>query len=898
MEMVNNMADFLYEKYDGSTGIFVNYFKDLVPKYITENLRYELRPYQLEGIGRYLHYATKDETNRSYPEQLLFNMATGSGKTMMMAALILEKYKQGERNFLFFVNNSNIIEKTRANFLDSTSGKYLFADSIMIADELVEIQEVTDFSDSNEDVINLLFTTIQQLHIDLNTPRENRLSYEQFEDISVVMLADEAHHLNAGLNADEKKDNTSWTATVDNIQRNAKKSSLFEFTATIDLSDADIAAKYREHLLYKYDLKDFRLDGYSKDVLFHLVNNEVDVRMLQAIIISQFRKKVALKNGINLKPLILFKSQKKTESAGNLSDFLEILDGLTADQIEQQKQSSTGLDGILTQAFDFFDENGITHDNLIAELKEDFREERLMLIDSDNKTSDKLIELNTLEDPKNEIRAIFAVDMLNEGWDVLNLFDIVRLYDTRDGKTTKSGFKPGATTNAEKQLIGRGARYYPFVINNDLAMKYKRKFDHNEASELRVIEQLHYHSKDNPRYISELKQVLRESGIYDDQAMVERQIKLKRSFRKTNTYKNGVVWVNRRVEKQSSSSVQGSLFGEDWEIILPEELEVHLPTSGMGDFVVFDGDDKDLFQVKKKQDNRKFKVGKEITLNVLRAAVNLKNKDFNFEKLHKSYVGLTTLEGFLKEIQNKVSVIVFGDEDDVKILSQEHKLFISNAILQAIADEYINVEKQYEGTLEFEAVKIKDVFEKRIQRKYVIDSNSKKENGISQKDLTETRIFEDIDKLDWYAYTDNFGTSEEKLVVRTIKQHMAELEKKLTDIYLLRNEKAIRIYSFDKGNAFEPDFVMFANDAETGNISWQFFIEPKGSQFLDSNGKFDEGKEGWKQVLLKQIKEKDAEGLLVDDDHYRIVGLPFYNHSLTKGEFIDELRTSLGISEE
>ncbi|HDH4801397.1 TPA: DEAD/DEAH box helicase family protein [Staphylococcus aureus] len=896
--MVNNMADFLYEKYDGSTGIFVNYFKDLVPKYITENLRYELRPYQLEGIGRYLHYATKDETNRSYPEQLLFNMATGSGKTMMMAALILEKYKQGERNFLFFVNNSNIIEKTRANFLDSTSGKYLFVDSIMIADELVEIQEVTDFSDSNEDAINLLFTTIQQLHIDLNTPRENRLSYEQFEDISVVMLADEAHHLNAGLNADEKKDNTSWTATVDNIQRNAKKSSLFEFTATIDLSDADIAAKYREHLLYKYDLKDFRLDGYSKDVLFHLVNNEVDVRMLQAIIISQFRKKVALKNGINLKPLILFKSQKKTESAGNLSDFLEILDGLTADQIEQQKQSSTGLDGILTQAFDFFDENGITHDNLIAELKEDFREERLMLIDSDNKTSDKLIELNTLEDPKNEIRAIFAVDMLNEGWDVLNLFDIVRLYDTRDGKTTKSGFKPGATTNAEKQLIGRGARYYPFVINNDLAMKYKRKFDHNEASELRVIEQLHYHSKDNPRYISELKQVLRESGIYDDQAMVERQIKLKRSFRKTNTYKNGVVWVNRRVEKQSSSSVQGSLFGEDWEIILPEELEVHLPTSGMGDFVVFDGDDKDLFQVKKKQDNRKFKVGKEITLNVLRAAVNLKNKDFNFEKLHKSYVGLTTLEGFLKEIQNKVSVIVFGDEDDVKILSQEHKLFISNAILQAIADEYINVEKQYEGTLEFEAVKIKDVFEKRIQRKYVIDSNSKKENSISQKDLTETRIFEDIDKLDWYAYTDNFGTSEEKLVVRTIKQHMAELEKKLTDIYLLRNEKAIRIYSFDKGNAFEPDFVMFANDAETGNISWQFFIEPKGSQFLDSNGKFDEGKESWKQVLLKQIKEKDAEGLLVDDDHYRIVGLPFYNHSLTKGEFIDELRTSLGISEE
>lgn len=897
MGTVNNMAEFLYERYDGTGGLFADYFKNLVPKYISENLRHELRPYQKEGIGRYLHYATQDQ-HRIYPEHLLFNMATGSGKTMMMAAIILEKYKQGERNFLFFVNNSNIIEKTRANFLDSASRKYLFADSIMIEDDLIEIREVTDFSDSNENAINLLFTSIQQLHSDLNTPRENRLSYEQFEDINIVMLADEAHHLNAGLNSEEKKDNTSWTSTVGNIQRNAKSSFLFEFTATIDLTNTDIVAKYREHLLYKYDLKDFRLDGYSKDVMFHLVNNEVDIRMLQALIISQYRKKIALKNNINLKPLILFKSQKTTESAGNRKAFLELLENLSIAQIEAQKKASIGLDGILTQAFDFFDKNNITHDNLIAELQEDFREERLMLIDSKNKTSDKLVELNTLESPQNEIRAIFAVDMLNEGWDVLNLFDIVRLYDTRDGKTTKNGFVPGATTNAEKQLIGRGARYYPFTLNDEEDMKYKRKFDYNEAAELRVIEQLHYHSKDNPRYISELKQVLRESGIYDDQTMVERQIKLKRSFRKTGTYKNGVVWVNKRIERPSLSERQMSLFGGEWEIILPEEVEVYLPTTGMGDFSAFEGEDKEVYQVKNTQDSRNFKVGKEITLNVLRAAVNLKNKDFNFGKVVKSYPGLETMESFLKEIQKKVSVTAFGDEKDIKELTQESKLFISKAILQAIADEYINTEKQFEGTTKFEAVKIKDVFEKRIQRKYVISEGGNKENGISQKDLAETKIFEDIDNLDWYAYTDNFGTSEEKLVIRTIKQHMAELETKLTDIYILRNEKAIQIYSFDKGQAFEPDFVMFANDAESGNISWQFFIEPKGSQFLDADGKFDNGKEGWKQGFLKQIKEKDQEGLLVDDSHYRIIGLPFYNHEHTKTTFLDELKSSVGVTAE
>ena len=138
---------------------------------------------------------------------------------------------------------------------------------------------------------------------------------------------------------------------------------------------------------------------------------------------------------------------------------------------------------------------------MIAELQEDFRLERLLLIDGKNKTSNNLVELNTLENPENEIRAIFAVDMLNEGWDVLNLFDIVRLYDTRDGKVTKNGFVAGSTTNAEKQLIGRGARYYPFVFGDNLDEKFTRKFDENELHELRVIEQLHYHSANNPRYI-------------------------------------------------------------------------------------------------------------------------------------------------------------------------------------------------------------------------------------------------------------------------------------------------------------------------------------------------------------------------------------------------------------
>lgn len=73
---------------------------------------------------------------------------------------------------------------------------------------------------------------------------------------------------------------------------------------------------------------------------------------------------------------------------------------------------------------------------MIAELKEDFSEEKLISVNSKEDSEVKQLAVNSLE--TNEYRAVFAVDKLNEGWDVLNLFDIVRLYDTRDSKGARS----------------------------------------------------------------------------------------------------------------------------------------------------------------------------------------------------------------------------------------------------------------------------------------------------------------------------------------------------------------------------------------------------------------------------------------------------------------------------
>ncbi len=127
-------------------------------------------------------------------------------------------------------------------------------------------------------------------------------------------------------------------------------------------------------------------------------------RMLQAVILSQYRRKIAEKYGIRLKPVILFKSKSIKESKENYELFRERMDNLSESDIESIKANANG--SVLERVFNYSENEGITIENLVTELKEDFSEEKCILLDSENIDKEKQIRLNTLEDENNEIRAI------------------------------------------------------------------------------------------------------------------------------------------------------------------------------------------------------------------------------------------------------------------------------------------------------------------------------------------------------------------------------------------------------------------------------------------------------------------------------------------------------------
>lgn len=65
----------------------------ILPEYIKANLKHELRPYQVEAIFNLNWAQRQPDANLKY-KQLLFNMATGSGKTDVMAAVMLYLFKE------------------------------------------------------------------------------------------------------------------------------------------------------------------------------------------------------------------------------------------------------------------------------------------------------------------------------------------------------------------------------------------------------------------------------------------------------------------------------------------------------------------------------------------------------------------------------------------------------------------------------------------------------------------------------------------------------------------------------------------------------------------------------------------------------------------------------------
>jgi type III restriction enzyme len=875
-----------------------------IPTYIVENLKYSFFDWQKEAFENLLTFEViKELENPNKPTHLMFNMATGTGKTLVMASCILYYYKKGYRKFIFFVNQSNVVYKTENNFIDSNHNKYLFTDKIVIDDEIINIKKVDSFSKSDEG-IEIKLTTIQQLYNDIHIQRENQVLLADLIDKDIVMLADEAHHLNTDTKklqgeldlhteltnkaSDVEVEKKGWEHTVielilnKNGQKEDNRNVLLEFTATIP-EIQKVIDKYRDKIIYKFGLKEFLSAGYTKEI--NLLSSTLDKRkrILQALLFSWYRHKIALKNNLsNWKPVILFRSKYASKdlpenSFDDYNLFQELIKNLKVSDfdflknieerfIQGEGSYEQGKSRVL-DLIQFIKNESIRMSEIVGFIKDNFTERNCIITNSVNNNAnkekididtDKL--LNNLEDKDNHIRAIFTVNRLTEGWDVLNLFDIVRLYSGRDeGKDSKGVRKAGSTTVSEIQLIGRGVRYYPFSYQDKI--KNKRKFDDNLGNEMRVLEELYYHSDSDHRYIDELKRELKKKGLIDDGRIVKK-FKIKEKFAKSEFFKDIKIWKNEQIDNPERKQKNIDYLKDSLE------LKFDLESLGMREQEVdFAQEDSDIERLNINDVNKKTLTIaiKEFEKHIFDKAVHIKSKKqgslLRFESLQQEF-DIESMEDFRTQLVGDLKiklVTVKSSFDEITNKEQLDVLLKALDIIFAELKQHINL---YQGS-EFKQYRLADFFNEEVRKNVKRDERSEElENELKYED--------------WYVVDQFYGTSEEKGLIEFIKDTIINLQDKYKEVYLLRNEEQYKIYDFKTGNGFQPDFILFLRDKT--NLYYQVFIEPKGDNLL--------AKDKWKDDFLREITEKysDKKLLKIEGKSYNLIGLPLFNQK-NKAEF-------------
>ena len=494
--------------------------------------------------------------------------------------------------------------------------------------------------------------------------------------------------------------------------------------------------------------------------------------------------------------------------------------------------------------------------------------------------------LNSLEDRSNHIRAIFTVQRLTEGWDVLNLYDIVRLYTGRD--TDYKNKKVGSHTTSEVQLIGRGVRYYPFAYKDK--EKGRRKFDDDLQNELRILEEFYFHSEDEEKYISDLSNELKNRGLMQDKR-TQKTFNVKEKYQ---SLLNGMYFfVN---EKKENPNRRLKTLPKDFKNLPTFEWNMKGLYSEVQAVNLSQKEDT-LYISDSAPTKTKAITFAEIPRHIKYKAIHRLNANpssyFNYENVCKRF-NVDSMDDFLDFVKDvKICIsspMKFEDIPNAEILK------MCEGFMLKLQHELESYDKPYIGT-DFKLVKFSEKFSFddvkgkisfRKEKMILVDDENEdaKENKRLEKELKNE---------DWYMLDSFWGTEEERKLIEFIKSRKSNLEDKYKSFQLLRNEEVYKIFDFETGQGFQPDFLLLLQGKNgNNNAYYQVFVEPKGKHLAG------EENDGWKEKFLLEISKRyGLNNIVVEKSkEYILIGLPFFNDTdkEMKERFDAEFKQTLKIS--
>lgn len=833
-----------------------------IPSYIKDNLQHELRGYQLNALLQFMFTQEQGVADMHY-KYSLFHMATGSGKTLVMAATILYLYqKHGYQNFVFFADSGAIITKTTENLTNPDSNKYLFnPNGIVIDGERIHIRVRDRFPEvQSKNTIYLILDTIQGVHGKLTEPVENGITFEALGSSDIVMLGDEAHHFFAETKSTKKKlteealKTRTWEKTIEKMLGLRLRNRMLGFSATLNLDTKNevLYTKLADKIVYQYDLTEFMKEKYSKNVVLLQVTEDDETKMLHAVLLSQYRKYIAQDHGISLKPVVMFKAQQVKHANSFHKRLIEIIEGLSLsrlrDTIANGKAHYQNENSVWSKVFSYYDSKNLQ--SVIEDLKWDFNRETILNVNTKVFLSEQnALWLNTLEDESNPIRAIFQIAKLNEGWDVLNLYDIVRI---SEGMPTTI-----SATDSEAQLIGRGARYYPFI--HDGRKTYKRRFDTID-SDLKILETLHYHTVNQSNYIKNLNLSLDKAKVQVAEDGYERlQAKVKPSFKKTALFKKGYIYTNEKIPTSVEDYLTLNKYLVDTAYSIPLEFTIEKKYGVEKDSEVVST--LEIHEVK------------WVVERLYKLKATQRNPFYQFSNLKKYVPAVSSIDDFLDSesfLSDLTLYITLPLGKQLKDLSPMEKMKLLDKYFAYVAEKVKLNYKKEKGTTKFKG----EAFSKYV-KDYHLYVNKVRTNKHEQIIGEEA-----MGMHKWFVYDNALVNGTEKKMLRFIQRYVHRLKEEYDEVYLVRNEREVKITEIDSVRGFMPDFLLFLKDEVS---TYQIFIEVKGGHLTEHDQ--------WKQDFLEELADR-AEVEIVEDKEIRLIGIKFYTDG-NESEFREDFTAKL-----
>jgi type III restriction enzyme len=459
----------------------------------------EFRQYQKEAISVFEVIQTKRKLNELRKifnifeinlsdRHFAFQMATGSGKTLLMAVNMIQLFeKKGINKFIITAPKGIIYKKTERNFLKEASEEYLF-DKKQKKYDFVPIKNIKDFdkiekqtSFAKGKTIYIYANTIQKLNSDSKNTKENSWTWEQLKDKQICLLGDEAHHYSGETRGGGNEDTIeSYEETIDKFLDINDKNIVVEYSATYGFNEDNMREKYHDKLIFDYNIEKFYQAGYCKRPMTLLTTSWrqsltdkpfLKKYIIYSILVNEFKGYLLEKKlGKKVKPFVLAKFRKIEQSGTLMEAIEELYDELSAGEPpaeleEVKREIENKEDSILINHMK--DENFMEQDlkSMILEFfgvklskkkKTGMKFSRVMRYDGGFKNKEKEILLKTIDNYDNALKLLIAVEMVSEGWDVDNLFTMA-IFEDR--------YREGISI---RQLLGRGLRLNKNIFDSEL----------------------------------------------------------------------------------------------------------------------------------------------------------------------------------------------------------------------------------------------------------------------------------------------------------------------------------------------------------------------------------------------------------------------------------------------